>query len=989
MFVSQIYDEAVKILGKCDRSEVYRKLTQSVKFLMDSGWWYRTNDEIDVCTGWDGMTVTLPREISTPLAVNVDGSPCYFRGRLFQYHVNKGGMFAAVDWAWDDRGFQATMMELHQPSELVAVAEMKNDVGKRLRIVGWDSHRRTLRSQEENGDLVDGLLLKAHALTDFPGGIMIPDGLTIYSRDAVIVPLTDLVCASDLQLSVGTLMQISVVSGSIPDGVVDGGNYFIGVVNATTVRLYVERLSAEQRLNPIIMTAFVPGSVFRLSDLRTVRAITKIVSSTPHRLSSQAQATFAGTVVPTPLQPDTVYYVDPLSTTDLQIYRTAIDAELRVNPIYLSDAGSGLLLRARRDLAPVTNLSFTVDHNFSTGDSVTANNSGGSLPEPLIANVPYFVRSISVRSISLHTTFGDAISGDNAITLNTPGSGTSSLIKLIPASVTLGASSNVQANGHGLSLPVGGGASGTATLVAQSVTAISLTSGGAGYSAPPSVILTGGGGTGATATAQLSGSQVSGFTVISGGTNYTSPPAILIQSSGGSFVQFATSGSFPSPISQGTVYRAEAPITSNSFTLKATDFQSVAITSLGSGELLLVISRAFSIAFNSTWKSDLEGLVTGDAVYLATSIAFPLTSPQVDDSTIYYLRRLNPTTLELYSSSAQALNTSSTTGRIVILSLGSGDQFLVVERAASVAILDSLLDVEFTGFIEANTYVTFSTTGILPSPLGLLTPYRIAVIDNKLQVFTVSGVAVPITAVGNGAHQVRIERDVTPVPSPALQIPSSQFLTGDAVLTRDSGNGLPSPLTAGTYFARRIDQDVVALYATALQAADLTSTAGLVSFTSSEGPFQIDRATSPILVGRVDHVEKEISEGFISLYAWDRGRDNDMTLIGQYHPTDVNPKFRRIRIGKPCAWVRILYQVSAPRVTSEYDYLPIENERAILMALRAMDLEDKNFLPQADNFKKIAVQYLRDEQEANQGHAMEVPQINILTYGLADDPFIS
>jgi type IV secretory pathway VirD2 relaxase len=106
-----------------------------------------------------------------------------------------------------------------------------------------------------------------------------------------------------------------------------------------------------------------------------------------------------------------------------------------------------------------------------------------------------------------------------------------------------------------------------------------------------------------------------------------------------------------------------------------------------------------------------------------------------------------------------------------------------------------------------------------------------------------------------------------------------------------------------------------------------------------------------------------------------------MALVGQYHPTETNPKYRRIRIGKKCSWARIIYRMAHPVITSQYDYIPVENERAIIAAVHACDLEDKDFSEQAQRYWSIAIQYLRNQNESMDGHAMMPPQINNITYG--------
>jgi hypothetical protein len=62
------------------------------------------------------------------------------------------------------------------------------------------------------------------------------------------------------------------------------------------------------------------------------------------------------------------------------------------------------------------------------------------------------------------------------------------------------------------------------------VTRIAVTAGGTGYGSPPSVILTGGGGTGASATAVLTAGVVTSIVVNTQGTGYTSAPAVTFGS---------------------------------------------------------------------------------------------------------------------------------------------------------------------------------------------------------------------------------------------------------------------------------------------------------------------------------------------------------------------------------------------------------------------------------------------------------------------------
>ncbi|WP_182356660.1 structural cement protein Gp24 [Komagataeibacter europaeus] len=75
---------------------------------------------------------------------------------------------------------------------------------------------------------------------------------------------------------------------------------------------------------------------------------------------------------------------------------------------------------------------------------------------------------------------------------------------------------------------VGTGAAAAATLTDGAVSAITVSAGGTGYTAAPTVTLTGGGGTGATATATIYGGAVTGITITNGGTGYTTAPTVAI-----------------------------------------------------------------------------------------------------------------------------------------------------------------------------------------------------------------------------------------------------------------------------------------------------------------------------------------------------------------------------------------------------------------------------------------------------------------------------
>ena len=80
----------------------------------------------------------------------------------------------------------------------------------------------------------------------------------------------------------------------------------------------------------------------------------------------------------------------------------------------------------------------------------------------------------------------------------------------------------------------------THTRVQDGVTAITLGSGGVGYTSAPAVSLTGGGGSGATAEATVSGGVVTKITITNAGMGYTTAPTVVLNGGGATTAATAT-----------------------------------------------------------------------------------------------------------------------------------------------------------------------------------------------------------------------------------------------------------------------------------------------------------------------------------------------------------------------------------------------------------------------------------------------------------------
>ena len=1250
MFVSQIFEECAEILGTTINEKVFRKISQAVQTLMESGHWSHSTAEVDICTGWDGCSVVLPRGVDTPLAVNVDGSPVYFRNRLFQYHVNKGGMFSPVQWAWDDRGFTATAMEIIQPSQLIAIAEVENDVGKTIRVLGTNDGNIPLRSQLENGTGVDGLLVPINSVNDFPLGVILPPNQTIETRSVAIDPITRFTTTTPHQLDSGQGFNIASFTGTIPLPLSSGQVIYIGVIDAVTIQLFADQNNAKNGNFPIELQNLINSGTLTIRDSKPSAVVTalefpELPANEPSLPITTANpvAFPQGQTLPPPLLEKVTYFANLIDPKHLQIFESFQDAQNNVNPVFTTGSTNPIQLDIRKEILPESKLTFAIQHFYKQGDQVQVYSAGGTLPNPLIANQNYFVNVIDSLTITLHESQADAIASSptnpvNPIRIIDAGVGSNFIVKLIASTFRSGEVSQITAPGLNIPAPTGAGAQFQA-VVTGSVRSISVTnqgngyatvpnvsftpppeppfgsgqeavtatgyaiintistkleqiiitnpglgytsppaitidaptgaspaqavatstvqtsfvsyfrkiSGGIGYSQSPQVQISGGGGSGATAQAVVNSSilpmisivapsttatattsnphgfsigqivtissaspttyngnktilsvpfltpliitsivrtgaiaraitstdhnystgqqvtitlsdqaayngthtvtvinsttfdfpiggtpanattarcsipdpsattftftvpagtgdatvpgnvisgEVVSLNVITSGTGYTTAPIVTITPSTGVFIEFSSTGALPAPLVSGVAYRAETPLdtTNGIFTIKNADFSKVNITGGGNGTFYTVLSRSFGIDFTDRWLGDFSSLSTGDAVYFGTDFILPTTTPTVSSTVARFLNVISSGVSRIYNTQANAI-AGGTTGLIQVVSFGVGQTYYGRRYSVSPLPYNNLIKPDSVVYLQDDEIVRVSTSGTLPSPLVAGTDYKIKLFGDSIKLFTMNGVLIPLLNAGVGQLSIDIERTITPVKSTQIYCEKALFNTGQAISVRAvEGDALPVPLVAGTtYYVRRVDENNIELYGTAAQ-AKATSTIGRVEFQtpgdSVESTFFIDAVDESVLVKSISQIEKPLTDGFVLLYAWDQGRSNDMTLIGRYHPSEVNPQYHRLRLGKKCAWVRLAYRMSPPFITSMYDYIPVEHERAIIAAVHACDMEDKDFAEQATRYWGIAFNYLRNQQEYIDGHAMVAPQVNGITYGDTTDPVI-
>lgn len=163
--VDDIWDEGKKIVGVCSDDKFLKWCSDVVTMTANKGDFEAFKGYLDICTtgcgsctetascnhgGCGRKCVSLPREVETVLAVNINGNPSLGFGQLFNFHLNgPGDRWQSCNWSWQDLGqFYSTYRDLITPAKLVAHLQTPEDNGKQLIVYGYDNAGNLLRRQE-------------------------------------------------------------------------------------------------------------------------------------------------------------------------------------------------------------------------------------------------------------------------------------------------------------------------------------------------------------------------------------------------------------------------------------------------------------------------------------------------------------------------------------------------------------------------------------------------------------------------------------------------------------------------------------------------------------------------------------------------------------------------------------------------------------------------------------------------------------------------
>jgi hypothetical protein len=153
--VRDIIDDLKKILGACSLPDIYRKVTDAVQVLANTGEFDPLFGVVDICV--KDRLVTLPREVYTVLSVNLNGQPAIGRDFMFQFHLNgPGDCWDTGKVGWRDFGLVPAYRPMQRPGKIVAFLQDEADEGAELWVYGWDTQNQKLKTVNADGTVVDG-----------------------------------------------------------------------------------------------------------------------------------------------------------------------------------------------------------------------------------------------------------------------------------------------------------------------------------------------------------------------------------------------------------------------------------------------------------------------------------------------------------------------------------------------------------------------------------------------------------------------------------------------------------------------------------------------------------------------------------------------------------------------------------------------------------------------------------------------------------------
>jgi len=128
------------------------------------------------------------------------------------------------------------------------------------------------------------------------------------------------------------------------------------------------------------------------------------------------------------------------------------------------------------------------------------------------------------------------------------------------------------------------------------------------------------------------------------------------------------------------------------------------------------------------------------------------------------------------------------------------------------------------------------------------------------------------------------------------------------------------------------------------------------------------------LIARITAVFKDESVGTFRLSTIDDSGITGVTL-GIYEPDERLPQFRRIRVNRPCSWLRIAYRKSSMIFRSRWDHVPLKSRLGFLLGLQARKNYSDLDLAGAHGFEADATRLELEAQQQAEAPTLSPVQV--------------
>ena len=103
-------------------------------------------------------------------------------------------------------------------------------------------------------------------------------------------------------------------------------------------------------------------------------------------------------------------------------------------------------------------------------------------------------------------------------------------------------------------------------------------------------------------------------------------------------------------------------------------------------------------------------------------------------------------------------------------------------------------------------------------------------------------------------------------------------------------------------------------------------------------------------------------QGYIGLWGYDA--NNNLVLMGNYAPTELEPRYRRIQLSRVCGQVRIAYKKRVQPLAALTDIINLHSKYAIVVMAMSLKKLDQDRVQEAEAYQDKAVKFLIKKQKS-------------------------